>query len=55
MQISTMSNIGYTERLASLYNATEPATTAQDRIARAESVTISALGRAMNDAISRVH
>jgi hypothetical protein len=52
MQISSMSNIGYTERLANQYRAAGTETV-NSKVALAESVTISAAGQAMNDAISR--
>lgn len=52
MQISSMPNIGYTERLANQYRSAG-ADVVNGKLALAESVTISAAGRAMNDAISK--
>lgn len=53
IQVSAMPNISYTERIASQYNANSGATVA-DRIKRAESVTISDAGRAINEIIEQV-
>lgn len=52
IQVSAMPNISYTARIASQYNGYGPST-ANERIARAESVTISSAGRAINEAISQ--
>jgi hypothetical protein len=52
MQISSMPNISYTERLANQYRSAGT-DVVNSRVAQAESVTISAAGQAMNDAISQ--
>lgn len=52
MQVSSMRNISYTEKISS-QNGTYGTSTAGERVARAESVTISNEGRAINDAISQ--
>lgn len=52
MQISSMPNIGYTERLANQYRSAGT-DAVNSKVALAESVTISDAGRAMNDAISK--